>query len=173
MPRPVLFLDVDGVLHPLTPSGHAKLASLEALCARADAEADLPDDAIASVVEGEFIDECMTALASCVQATNARIVLSSTWRETWPQRRAVEAQLEKYGLSISDATPMLPLVDGGRAMEIRRWISSSTECRWCAVDDQDLKLPLDNFVQTDPAVGLTMADAALLIERLGSWGHAH
>jgi len=58
---------------------------MEALAARADAEFDLPEDATASVVEGEFLPDNMAALASIVQQTGARIVLSSTWRETWPQ----------------------------------------------------------------------------------------
>ena len=48
--------------------------------------------------QGEFTDECMRVL----RIRRARIWredhLSSTWRETAPQRRAVDARLVAHGL---------------------------------------------------------------------------
>jgi len=103
---------------------------MEALAARADAEFDLPEDATASVVEGEFLPDNMAALASIVQQTGARIVLSSTWRETWPQRRAVEKQLIAHGISggVADVTPARPQHEGGRSAEVRSITRIALDC---------------------------------------------
>ena len=67
-----IFLDVDGVCHPLKPSGHPLHASIDDLTARTDAELELPDDATAAVVAGEFESSNMRALAACVQHSGAR-----------------------------------------------------------------------------------------------------
>jgi len=166
---PVIFLDVDGVCHPVKPSGHALYASMDALVARCEAEAELPEDATASTVEGEFISECMGALAKCVHSTSARIVLSSTWRETAPQRRAVEAQLKAHGVveRMCGCTPRLTSLEGGRVAEILQWVDLHNPARWVALDDMDLsKLPAGHFVHIDPAKGLTGRDAARVEELL-------
>ena len=106
----------------------------------------------------------MAALNYIIQITQASIVLSSTWRETAPQRRAVDQQLAKHGIPQAvDATPRLSTLDGGRAAEILAWAASSaagSSC-WVAIDDMELdaQLPAGHFVHTDPAAGLTMAEA--------------
>ena len=160
---PVIFLDVDGVCHPLAPTGHALLADMKALTQRADEELDLPDDAEASVVPGEFTDDCMEALSRCVQQLGSvRLVLSSTWRETAPQRRAVNRQLRLHAIQeVVDCTPMLPLRRGGRAAEILAWMeqSSPRPAKWVAIDDQELVLPDGHFVRTEAAKGFTEQDA--------------
>jgi len=169
---PVIFLDVDGVCHPLRPSGHALHASMEALTARAEAEWDLADGATASTVQGEFTDDCMAALAKCVHSSNARIVLSSTWRETAPQRRAVEAQCRAHRVGnvlpvVSSITPSKPGFEGGRVAEILHWVEEHQPMHWLAIDDADLsKLPPGHFVHTDPGAGLTLDDAARVVDLL-------
>lgn len=174
---PVILLDVDGVLHPVRPSGHPLRAAMEDLIARVEAEESIAgDDHVGRVVEGEFVQECMAALGDCVRASGARIVLSSTWRETAPQRRAVDAQLVKHGLPPHEGcTPRLSVIEGGRAAEIIAWAAerdcnpgASTTC-WVALDDQEgleHKLPATHFVKVDPALGLTAADAERACELL-------
>ena len=171
---PLVFLDVDGVCHPLKSNGLPLHASLEALTRRTDDDLELSDDdpnAIGGVVEGEFLEENMRRLAELVHAVGAHIVLSSTWRETAIQRRAIDAQLRRFGMpSHVGCTPRLPTIGGGgRHAEIMAWVAehcahgdeaaahgSRHRCCWVAIDDLDLKdaLPEDHFVKTDPTVGL-------------------
>ncbi len=154
---PTIFLDIDGVCHPLKPSGHCLRASMDDLAARADAEIDLPEDATASTVPGEFEAENMRPLASCVKRSGARLILSSTWRETAPQRRAVDAQLVAAGMPmISGCTGI-----GGsnRTEQILQFVHEHKLGKWVAVDDAELKLPSDHYVHIEPGDGFTDKDA--------------
>ena len=159
-----LLLDIDGVCHPLKPSGHCLNASMADLAARADEELELSENSTGRVVAGEFEERNMAALARIVASTSATIVLSSTWRETGPQRRAVDGQLTKHGLP--PHVGVTPSLQGdGRAAEILAWAAAhGSGAAWVAVDDLPLpSLPSNRFVQTDPAVGLTCADAERVI----------
>eukprot|EP00316_Scyphosphaera_apsteinii_P026345 CAMPEP_0119328320 /NCGR_PEP_ID=MMETSP1333-20130426/73030_1 /TAXON_ID=418940 /ORGANISM="Scyphosphaera apsteinii, Strain RCC1455" /LENGTH=142 /DNA_ID=CAMNT_0007337131 /DNA_START=277 /DNA_END=705 /DNA_ORIENTATION=+ len=136
------------------------------------------EDSIASVVDGEFIEPCMRELKRAVEQTGAQILLSSTWRETVPQRRAVDDQLVAHGLPISaGCTPRLSVLRGGRAAEIEKWVELQRPQRWCAVDDLDLCtatcnggpfLADENFVKVDPELGLTPSNADRIIQLLQS-----
>ena len=124
LPRSVIFLDVDGVLHPLGANFLPSEANFDDLMARADTvDACAPDDASSSevypVVAGEFLPRCLAALRRIVEATGAEVVLSSTWRETLPQTRAVNLQLATgAGLRpCCAATPCLSVVDGASDSE--------------------------------------------------------
>ena len=171
---PFVLLDVDGVLHPLKASGHPLHASMDELTRRCDDELNNEDDErVGETVRGEFLPENMQALAWIVRETNARIVLSSTWRETAPQRRAVDAQLALHGIPPAiGATPRLPILSGGRAAEILAWVdaaefASAGTCYWIALDDLPLEgLPPDCFVKVDPVHGLTIGDAERVCECL-------
>lgn len=105
----IIFLDIDGVLN-----------SDLYLAARAD---QCDEDRIdLSRVE---------LLAKLVQSTNAKIVLTSTWRVDWNVIPLLCGDLGKYlnkcftayGLSISDKTPVINLLSG-RRKEILAWLSS-------------------------------------------------
>lgn len=75
---PVLFLDLDGVLH-----------SVEAR-------------------EDEFFsDRCVCALRRLLDSCNAKVVLSSTWRLSTPLRQEAYSQLEERGVQIVGETPKL------------------------------------------------------------------
>lgn len=172
--RRVVVLDVDGVLHPLNEKGLPLHAALEDLHARADEDrgADEEDDGerLATTVEGEFVPSCMGELARAIAETGAEIVLSSTWRETPPERRAVDAKLQENFMPCSiGCTPRLSVLRGGRAAEILAWASEQpAETRWVAVDDVDLRLgpvslPPERFIHVDHQTGLTAADADTLI----------
>ena len=168
---PCVLLDVDGVLHPLAASGHPLYASMDDLTLRTNADALLPDHAVGGVVDGEFMQDNMAALAYILRATGASVILSSTWRETGPQRRAVDAMLLRHGLPASlGVTPRLSTLEGGRAAEILAWAAERDDISWVAIDDLDLTadLPSEFFVQTDPGRGLTMADAERAIALLSA-----
>jgi hypothetical protein len=79
----ILFLDIDGVLHPLhrhLPRG----ATLDDFGARVDEDLlhDTDPNYVGGIVQGEFTSECMANLRDLVKASGCRVVLSSTWRET-------------------------------------------------------------------------------------------
>ena len=174
---PVLFLDVDGVLHPLGPTGAPLLASSEALLQRADDEAAIiGDEHTAAVVHGEFIAPCTSQLQRIFLETGCRIVLSTTWRETAPQRRAVDAQLVAAGCPPScDCTPRLSVLRGGRPAEILAYVREHAVTSWVALDDVDLRtssapagpvLPDERFVLVAAATGLSQASADEAIRKL-------
>ena len=174
---PVLFLDVDGVLHPLGPTGAPLLATSEALLQRADDEASIiGDEHTAAVVHGEFIAPCTSQLARIVAETGCRIVLSTTWRETAPQRRAVDVQLVAAGCPPScDCTPRLSVLRGGRPAEILAYVREHAVTSWVALDDVDLRtssapagpvLPDERFVLVPAATGLSQASADEAIRKL-------
>ena len=164
MAAPVVFLDIDGVVHPLGSNYLPLYASKDALMERADrelsmSEADL-ETHTSEVVKGEFIPPCMRALAEALEASGAAVVLSSTWRETGHQRRCVAAALTSYGIAEPiGSTTSLPSYEGGREREITRWVEEHPEVpAWVAIDDLDLALPEAHFVRTDRSRGFTAAD---------------
>ena len=54
-----------------------------------------------------------------------------------------------------------------RAAQIEGWVAAHPEVeRWVALDDMHLPLDSDNFVETDPDVGLTTDDAERAIALL-------
>ena len=105
----IIFLDVDGVLNSVIYENSGVFN-----------EAD-PDTSI---------DMSRVALlAGIVKATDAKIVLSSTWREDWDKKpefcgydgEYLNRCLAKYGLSIFDKTPFLSYSDE-RLVEIVAWL---------------------------------------------------
>lgn len=105
----VIFLDVDGVLNS---------QSLFERCG----EELVPID-----------EENIQYLKAIVDATNAKIVLSSSWRYGWAEHsdgvqdwcRLLVDTLQKYQLKILDKTEYLS--NGRREDEIKDWLEHSTE----------------------------------------------
>ena len=108
------------------------------------------------------IDETrLPLIKEIVDATNAKIVLSSTWREHWnrvPNRckedgRYINKTFAKYGLTIYDKTPNLG-ISAMRRDEIQKWLNDAQEIveSFVIIDDYrygwgDLS---SRFVKTDP-----------------------
>ena len=176
-------LDVDGVLHPLGANGLPVNAKLDDLLERADNDLEDDGSCVFRAVAGEFEPHCMAELARAVAKTGAQIVLSTTWRETPPQRRAVDRKLQEFSIPASvDVTPRLSVLRGGRAAEILAWAAAQPAgTRWVALDDIELDHPpvpgtgrsvVDgvlqpaNFIHINARTGVTVVDADRLIALL-------
>ena len=138
----VIFLDVDGVLNSRQDGNSIKLRT----------------------------DSYLRLLREIVKATDAKIVLSSSWR-VGPSKaiRNLNNRLAEYGLEIMDSTPLLP-GSSCRGDEIRQWLSDngqSVENFVILDDDADmLEFTDTNLVQTDSELGLQEKDVAKCIEIL-------
>mmetsp|Transcript_85455 Transcript_85455/g.148135 ORF Transcript_85455/g.148135 Transcript_85455/m.148135 type:complete len:448 (+) Transcript_85455:50-1393(+) len=115
-----------------------------------------------------FQPKCMEALVKILHASNASVVLSSSWRALEDSVIRVNEALAAYGLNaIIDCTPRLFTC---REKEICAWLDAHAEedVRWIAIDDVNLALNSgvepcasrmqDHFVHTDSKSGLTEED---------------
>lgn len=116
------------------------------------------------------IDETRLPLVKeIVDATGAKIVLSSTWREHWnmdPDKCDADGvyineTFAKYGLEIYDKTPDLG-INFDRPDEIEAWLNSVQEHieSFVIIDDYRYtwgKLS-NNFVKTNPNFGLGLEE---------------
>lgn len=149
----VLFIDFDGVLNT--------------------------DKYICSFAEfGLIIDPTkMNLLKQIIDVTNAKIVLSTSWREHWdiePQNCdnigiEINSIFEQYGLHILDKTPILNCC---REDEIAAWLESNPQItNFVILDDRflDSELIRGHFVKTSGySKGLDEASADKVIEILNS-----
>ena len=148
--RPVLFLDVDGVLYGF---GGERKAKAQAALAQLD---------------------------RVVRETGCDIVLSSSWRlvggigrteyDGVDHRSAEQAMRERFGYdgpTIVGATP--DLRGQPRGLEVAAWLATQPQAPrcWAVVDDDpDMPFVRHRFVQTNPRIGLDEAAADRLIELL-------
>ena len=137
--RPVVFLDVDGVVNHdawSRPRGE----------------------------EWELIDPaCVARVERLCRATGAAVVISSAWREVVGLARTVAA-LRANGLTVDvvGETPVITrafYAESPRGDEVRAWLSTRAMVdRWVVLDDNHVDVDPGRFVLTNPAVGLTDAD---------------
>lgn len=107
----VVFLDFDGVLN-------------SAAYLRRCPEAGLCIDPSRMVLLKELID-----------ATDAAIVLTTSWREHWPKDPAIDELFARYGLTVLDKTPSLR---EGREQEIAAWLKAHPTEKFVVLDDRFL-----------------------------------
>lgn len=174
--RPVLFLDIDGVMN-----GH------EPVCP--------------NVVSGVIRSDCVKMLNFVLQHTNAQIVLSSAWRYIVYRNEmnlaGLSWLLRSHGIwnrlvSVTRADTMrakiLPNIDkpaqlrgqfpteNERGQQIADWLTGSGhKAAYAVVDDLDLGIRAAGhpFVQTDGTKGLLAKDVIDLIRILGTTGDTH
>jgi hypothetical protein len=136
----VVFLDIDGVLNDAITT------------------MDLLDDK----PKKEHLD-CLKVI---VDATDAKIILSSTWRLFPSARNDVKNALRNVGLEFIDKTKELK----DRASEIQEWLSRHPEVeKFVILDDEEIsgKFP-DNLVQTTFYRGLLPEHVEKAIKILNS-----
>lgn len=134
----IIFLDVDGVLNNAATWQRRR-----------------PEGAFNHInqTEPELIDR----LAQIVHRTNAKIVLSSTWRMDIQAIADLSDYFAKiHSMSILDKTPWLPETRGD---QIDKWYRKYDDIisHYVIIDDDSDMLPeqLPYFVKTENSVGLT------------------
>ncbi|MBE6959414.1 MAG: hypothetical protein E7448_01640 [Ruminococcaceae bacterium] len=117
----------------------------------------------------------MALLKQIIDATDARIVLSTTWREHWSQNpdecnstgREINEIFAEYGLQIFDKTPM---IYPKRETEIQSWLESHPGVEsFVVLDDRFLSADYltGHFVKTSGyARGLDETDMQTAIKIL-------
>eukprot|EP00440_Ansanella_granifera_P042130 gb/GFBE01045670.1/.p1 GENE.gb/GFBE01045670.1/~~gb/GFBE01045670.1/.p1 ORF type:complete len:329 (+),score=71.42 gb/GFBE01045670.1/:1-987(+) len=175
-PSKVVFLDVDGVLRPLTAGGFRSMMVDGEWALRAET--------------ADFISSSLLAVRHIIEQTGALIVLSSEWRRDQPMREGVDSILQEYEMRpCATWTPTDLARDMGtenpfkafterRAREISQWLSNNPQVKqWVVIDDinmadadQDRKpgtlLMAPRIVQTHRKIGLTMEQAKAAVRLL-------
>jgi len=175
-PSKVIFLDVDGVLRPLTAGGFRAMMVDGEWALRAET--------------ADFISGAMLALRHVVEQTGAIFVLSSEWRRDAPMRDGVDNILKEYEMPpCASWTPTDLQRDMGtenpfkafterRAREISQWVTSNPHVKqWVVIDDINMStadeerksgtlLMTPRIVQTHRKIGLTMENAKAAVRIL-------
>ena len=168
----VLFLDVDGVLHPaMCGIQLQKALGTEDSCAMMK---------LAKAENGLFRPRAMKCLARVLVCSGARVVLSSAWRSLPGGMQAVNWVLQKWGLPpVYSCTPG----EGAdrRVEHIWSWLAQHRDevVGYAVVDDMDLSEESDatgfrtqpsciagHFVRTPGSVGLTSGHVSRLLAKL-------
>ena len=126
---------------------------------------DIKVDREEITVVGTLADpEGVAALNHIVQATGARIVVTSTWREEYSLEELRE-HLARWGVTgaVIDQTPLAKT----RGQEIQAWLEEHAVEKFVILDDDVDMGPLQaHLVKTETEVGLTMCEAEMAITRL-------
>jgi len=137
------------------------------------------DGVICCNMVGRLEDAKMAQLRRVVEATGAKIVLSTDWRRQLQLKRQVIAACKRFDMEVIGATPQRPMYTPVRPMEIMDWMNANGNkeqiSAWVAIDDRDLVneiggSPLNgHFIRTHPATGLTtgLADSAIQLLGMG------
>lgn len=143
---PVIFLDIDGVVHPVQVTREYQF----------------------------FRRDKMSLLRHLVQQSNAQIVLSSAWRLQPRTMSIVNQQLIRHGLDkVIDKTADFG-VAGKRSAEILHWVKQNEPSAWIAIDDIDLACDesrlANHFIHTNSQIGLTaeQCERGLRLLRMGA-----
>ena len=141
----VIFLDIDGVLNNRDTWGNRPLIKA-------------------------FDKDCIAAFNKIIDATDARIVISSSWRNifAYEQLRTLLKNVGVKGIILGQ-TPTISL-SGRRGAEIKEWLDNGL---WPEIDgfiilddETDMNEVESHLVQTNSNVGLTDDMANIAIERL-------
>ena len=118
--------------------------------------------------------ESIDQLNRVLEATEAKSVVSSTWRYMYPSVRDLNELLESHGLPKGCVTGLTPRVldynvHYTRGAEIALWLERHGSIKnWVAVDDESAMepLPSERVVKTEWVVGLQKEHADKMIEVL-------
>eukprot|EP00929_Paragymnodinium_shiwhaense_P045328 TRINITY_DN23173_c0_g2_i1.p1 TRINITY_DN23173_c0_g2~~TRINITY_DN23173_c0_g2_i1.p1 ORF type:complete len:309 (-),score=80.71 TRINITY_DN23173_c0_g2_i1:153-1079(-) len=172
----VIFLDVDGVLRPLTAGGFRAMMVDGEWALRAET--------------ADFISGAMLSLRHIVEQTGATTVLSSEWRRDLPMREGVDNILREYELppcvswtptdlqrDMGTADPFKSFAER-RAREISQYVMANTHIKqWVVIDDINMTIADEDrkqgtilmgprIVQTHRKIGITMENAKAAVRLL-------
>jgi hypothetical protein len=145
----VIFLDIDGVLNNTSCCGSRP-------------------------VHKRFAKGCIEAFNEIVAATEADIVISSTWRICHSLDNLIDI-LRSIGIkgNIIGKTPIIRYSGAQRGDEILRWLDRESEeiCKKINTfvildDDADMSYLKDYLIECDPETGLTKEKAKEAVEML-------
>ena len=100
-----------------------------------------------------FNPRSLRNLQKIIMKTDAKIILTSSWRHSENAMRVLEARLIEYGLKVSDKTGIDK--DLKRGMEIRTYLRENIEIETIYADNQviECRLPkYDSFIIIDDEV---------------------
>lgn len=161
----VIFLDVDGVLN-----------SIDDLM-----EYREKNNIKGSILYDDISDKRMILLKQLVDKTNAKIVISSSWRMPWLRQGRpkilnpeglmfkLTKRLSDYNLNYIDVTPYLRDIKYNRGDEIRTWLLEHPEVKSFVIldDDSDMcEFTETNLVKTTYQHGLLQEHVDKAIEIL-------
>ena len=118
----------------------------------------------------DMLDErAIVQLKKIVEATDAEIVLSSSWRWYKETRDKIHHQLRQKGIDFVDTTPREIDITMSRGAEIKAWLDNHPEVeKFVILDDDELQIEeyLPYHVKTNFKYGLTREKAAEAIKIL-------
>lgn len=175
-PAKAIFLDVDGVLRPLTAGGFRAMMVDGEWALRAET--------------ADFISGSLLALRYIVENTGAIMVLSSEWRRNQAMRDGVDNILAEYEMrpcatwtpttlerDMVGQDPFRAFTER-RAREISQWLQGNTQIKqWVVLDDINMSMADEDrkpgtllmaprIVQTHRKVGLTLDQAKAAVRIL-------
>lgn len=151
LPKNIIFLDIDGVLN-----GYNYWTLLGWSIVRKINNKKLKQWYTCKTVPFGIHERKVKRLAKIVKATNAKVVMSSSWRfsywktpydKQFTDQRKLTDLLKKYNIDIIDITPRSS--DYRRDKEIQEWLSNHEDevCRFVILDDE--RYDLECFVGTN------------------------
>ena len=105
---------------------------------------------------GDIEERPLMLLKELIEATEAKVVLSSSWRNSNYLTDKVRNSLATIGVSLHDVTPRL--MDGDRADEIRAWLKDKEVESFVILDDDSFEFEKNelsnNLIKTTMDSGL-------------------
>ncbi len=118
----------------------------------------------------QFGKSCVAAVNLLLRRTDARIVITSSWRDHWTLRENAEF-LERDGVLSGRVIGKTPTLERERGIEIDSWLHSAPYPveSFVIVDDRDdMAMHSSRLIRTDSQVGLTAPQARQAIKMLGA-----
>jgi|SRR5579862_814544 len=144
-PCRIIFLDFDGVLN----------------CEQSNQELG---------TRYRFARSCVAALNLVLRAADARIVITSSWRENWTLKDNAQF-LERDGVLPGRVLGKTPSLGRERGIEIDTWLRSAPYAieSFVILDDRDdMAMHRERLIQVDPQIGLTGDQARQAVELLSA-----
>jgi hypothetical protein len=117
-----------------------------------------------------FARASVAALNDVLRQSEARIVITSSWRESWTLRENTEF-LERDGVLAGRVVGKTPTLQRERGLEIEAWLRSAPYpvASFVIFDDRDdIAIHRERLIQVSPQVGLSSAQARRAIELLAT-----